>query len=187
MLVIDKARFQKLYDEHHSGVKNYFRYKGFPMEDAEDLTQEVFLSVFKHRANFEGRSSFRGWLNIISANTWKNKIRELHSLKRDALVVSLDTAQVESEHLHEEPNHHPLQQTIHHQHRELLWQAVSDLPETVHACVVLRVYDELSYQEIATVLQIHYETVKSRLHQAQGKLKQALSKHIHVDFLERER
>jgi len=182
MLVIDKEQCGKLYREHYSGVKAYFLAKGFPPEDAEDLTQNVFLSVFRYGGDFQGNSSFRSWLNVICVNTWKNEIRKLRSLKRDGLEISLETAQFESEDLHEEPNNYPLHQTIHRQHRELLWQAVSKLPETVYACVVLRVYEELTYQEIASVLHIHFETVKSRLHQAQTRLKQDLGRHMRVNI-----
>ena len=78
----------------------------------------------------------------------------------------------------------PLDEAIYSQQCDLLRKAVSQLPEKIHTCVVLRVYHELSYKEIASLLQIHYETVKSRLHQAQSSLKQILSKDFNVDILE---
>ncbi len=180
--MIGRARFKKLYLEHHSGVYKYFLRKGFPPEDAEELAQEVFFSVYKYGGDFNSIHKFRAWLNTISANIWKNRIRELHTQKRDAQVVSMDEKLVDTG--VKESNGQPLDQTIERQQRELLREAVSQLPEKIHACVILRVYHELSYKEIAALLQIHYATVKSRLHQAQAILRQILSKDYNIDLLE---
>jgi RNA polymerase sigma-70 factor (ECF subfamily) len=123
-------------------------------------------------------------LNTISANIWKNRIRELRSLKRDVPVISLDTGLSEPDNIHAKTDpKHPLDKTILDQQRQLLRKAVAQLPETVYACVVLRVYHELSYREIATILQIHHKTVKSRIHQAQNSLKLTLGDHMHIDLL----
>ena len=151
--------------------------KGFPPEEAEELTQEVFLRVYKYSKDFKGKGSFQAWLNTISVNIWKNRIREMRSLKRDAVVVSLDTPGVEGNRQEgRDPETKPLDHTIREELRNRLRKAVMQLPEPVYQCVVLRIYHELSYQQIATVLQLNKETVKSRLYQAQGKLKEILSR-----------
>lgn len=183
--LIDNESFRELYLEHYSDVRKYFQNKGFTKEEAEENTQEVFLRVFNNREEFNGKGSVRGWLNTIAINLWKNRIREIHALKREAPVVSLDEAGVEDEVLREKGHgSEPLENLIDHQHRALLASAIAKLPESTYACVVLRVYQELTYQEIATVLQINYELVKSRMHQAQNTLKAILRNDMNIDILE---
>ena len=183
--MVDKIRFRQLYLDHYPGVKTFFLSKGFPPEDAEELTQDVFLRVYKYRGDFRGKGSIHGWLGTISANMWKNRIRELRSLKRDAVVVPLDSPRPTAD-LFNEPCGQPLpdEHAIRQEQRQLLRRAVAKLHETVYACVVLRVYHELSYREIARVLQLPYETVKSRLYQAQNKLIEILDEDMGIDFQE---
>ncbi len=185
--MVDKKQFQKLYLEHYPSVKTLFLCKGFSKEDAEELTQDVFLRVYRYRADYLGKGNFRGWLNTICANVWKNRIRELRSLKRDAVVVSLDTPGLESAPSNSQsPKSEPLDQAIHGEYQELLWKAISQLPKTLYACVVLRVHHELNYQQIGSILKLNRETVKSRLYQAQGKLRTILHEDMHVKFTEEE-
>ncbi len=183
--LIDNESFRELYLEHYSDVRKFFQNKGFSKEEAEEHTQEVFLRVFNYRGDFSGKGSLRGWLNTIAINLWKNRIREIHALKREAPVVSLDDVGVKEEVFYEKgQGSEPLENIIDHQHRALLASAIAKLPESTYACVVLRVYQELTYQEIATVLQIHYELVKSRMHQAQNTLKAILRNEMNIDILE---
>ena len=184
--MINKEQFQKYFIEHYPGVKSYFLHKGFPQDKAEDLTQDVFLRVYEYRASFQGRSSFRSWLNTIMANVWKNWIRNKRALKNDAPVVSIDSNALESDKLGQsEMTSHPLKEMVEKQNRELLRKAVMQLPIKIRTCLMLRVYEELSYKDIANLLEIKKDTVKSRLHQAQVSLKQILDKHIHIDFMDR--
>ena len=105
-------------------------------------------------------------------------------MKRNASVVPLDAGHLEnSHHTQQSESLQPVHQTIQGEFRELLWKAVSQLPETVYACVVLRIYHELSYQQIGKVLNLNKETVKSRLHQAQKKLKDQFKNEIQIHLV----
>ena len=182
--LIENPDIENLYREHYSSVLAFFIHKGFPYEEAEELTQETFLRVYRFKESFQGKGSFRSWLFSIAKNQWKNRIRDFRSQKRDAVVVSLNSPTSLTQPLPEVPPEqpNPLDQMIHAEKREHLQDAISQLPQTSYACVVLRVYQELSYEEIAIVLQVPRETVKSRLYQAQKKLKQILGEFMNVDL-----
>lgn len=184
--MMDHEWFRQRYIEHYPGIKSYFLGKGFPPEDAEELTQEVFFRVFKFSEDFRDDGAFASWLNVIAANTWKNCIRDMRAQKRQAIEIPLDSPNVvEDQYLGNTQMKHPIDHTIQKELSRELKEAIKQLPETVYACMVLRIYHELSYNQIAELLGIPYEKVKSRLYQAQTKLKEMLEGKIRVDLLEK--
>lgn len=156
-----------------------FRRRGFPPEEARDLTQDVFLRVFKRIATFQEKSRFERWLFRIVANLWKNELRRRDAEKRDAFEQSLDQPP-EGEDLggktiepaDPKPLASDLMQT--RERQELLREALQGLPPQMRRVCELRFVQDRKYQEIADLLGVSIETIKAHLHQARKRLTEKL-------------
>ncbi len=135
-------------------------------EEAWDLSQEVFIKAYRSIGGFRGESGFKTWLMRITSNQCKD-----HLKKRRVMVVDLgeeDTEQFAGD----EPN--AGEQVDARELGRAIDKAVNSLPEIHRTAFVLREYQDLSYQEMADVMQCNIGTVMSRLHHARKKLQQAL-------------
>lgn len=181
----DRELFHQRFQKHARSVQFFFINKGFSQEDAEELCQEVFFRVFKFGEDIRDDQKFSGWLKTITINTWKNKIRDLHAAKREGKEVSLDApyrGDARTLGIHSESS--ALEEIHKEELRALLRQAMKQLSQTVYACVVLRIDYNMSYGDIARVLNISPAKVKSRLYQAQKKLKEILGDKVKLNSLE---
>jgi RNA polymerase sigma-70 factor (ECF subfamily) len=175
---VDESQRQ-LFNLHYRKVVNYFRHKGFPSEESRDLTQDVFLRVFKAIDTFRRESRFERWLFEIQTNVFRNAIRGKKAEKRDAPVVSLDSSP-ESERapgsgldpVSDERT--ALETMVERERRARLHTALQKLPRQMRTCCELRYVSGLKYHEIATTMKISIETVKAHLHQAGKRLKEML-------------
>ena len=179
--MFDEEEFGKRYLKHHPGVRSYFLGKGFSPEDAEDLTQITFSRVYVNRDQY-GRGSFEGWLRRIMENVYKNKIRDMKTQKVTGDEIPIENMPEQDIANDQTKQNNSLETMIEKEQRALLKQAVSQLPPTLRPCLVLRVYHDLTYKQIAVILDLHYETVKSRLHQARDKLRETLGKKVYIDL-----
>src|SRR3954452_6643707 len=82
---------ERLFRRFRPGVQSFFVRKGFSAEDSRDLTQDVFLRVFKGIDTFRRESRFERWLWEIAAHIYFNEVRRRRTEKRDGLEQSLDT------------------------------------------------------------------------------------------------
>ena len=140
-------------------------------QEAQDLTQEVFLKVFRTLAQFRGQAALRTWIYRIVVNQASNRQRWWRRRKKSQ-QVALDDYTVAHGELPEARNFampdRVLQQ---HETSERVWQALNALPFDQRAVIVLREIDGLSYEEIATSLNVAVGTVKSRLARARESLR----------------
>jgi RNA polymerase sigma-70 factor (ECF subfamily) len=139
--------------------------------DVEDLTQDVFLRVYRNLHRFRGQSSFYTWLYRITVNVFFD-----HSKKRkraDVRLARLQTALADVSNQGPDP-HDPVRATIEQLTREAFAGAIAHLPEAFRDVVALREVDDLSYEEIALITGISIGTVRSRLSRARARLKQLL-------------
>ena len=170
-------------------VQRFFQSKGILPEEARDLTQETFLRVFRGEAKLDNRLQLEAWLFEIASNVRANALRAKATLKRAATVVSLDEPHPEGE-PKEVANlallageQDALASAISREQLEILRQALAELPEQMRQCVRFRLQDDLKYKEIAEVMKISIETVKSHLHQAKKHLRLILEPHFGpIDF-----
>jgi RNA polymerase sigma-70 factor, ECF subfamily len=135
--------------------------------DAEDLTQETFVRVFKSLAEYQP-GTFEGWLHRITTNLFLDMARRRQRIRFDALpedagdrlaATSAGPEQAYHE-LHLDPE---------------IQQALDALPADFRAAVVLCDLEELSYEEIAATLGIKVGTVRSRIHRGRVLLREALA------------
>lgn len=179
-----EANSRRLFERYYPGVLQFFRNQGFQEQDALDLTQDAFLRVYRSIELFRRDAKFRTWLLTIVGNVWRNELRRLHTGKREARQVSLDETTEEGQRVLEIPDGsvtEPLTRLQEEERMKDVQEAFESLPPQMRRCVLLRVQG-LKYREIADVLQISIETVKSQLHQAKQRLRELLGDRYDPEF-----
>lgn len=129
------------------------------LSTAEDVVQEAFMKAYERLDSFEGRAGFRSWLFQITVNTAKNKLRERRDGHTDLDSVQLSVAAVAEDDLQ--------QQAL----ARLISKAVETLPFRQKTALVLRIYEDLSFKEIAEIMACPYDTAKANYRHALLKLK----------------
>ena len=142
--------------------------------EALDLSQDVFLRVFRTLHGFRGQSSLRTWIYRIVVNQARNRQRWWRRRHR-AAQVSIDDHQRSNGEL-ASPNHACAPDLLYRQKEvaSRLWQALDELPFDQKTAIILREIDGLSYEEIAYSLGVAVGTVKSRLARAREGLRTQL-------------
>lgn len=134
-------------------------------DEAEDLTQDIFLRIFKALHTFDRRANFQTWLISISRNLcidhYRSRRKERETMARDVDASTLTPSARERG-----PDGQLEQRDV----RELVRAALAALPPTLREAVVLRDLQEFSYLEIATRLNIPEGTVKSRINRGRLEL-----------------
>jgi RNA polymerase sigma-70 factor (ECF subfamily) len=147
-------------------------------QEAEDVLQETFLSAFLAINRFEGRSQLSTWLYRIAYNASLMRLR-----KRDRMTTfSLDQPPAEGRSMVEGESHHlvdwssvPDDELLTAEARQVMDQAIAELPESLRSTFVLRDLQGLTGAETAEVLGISVQAVKNRLHRARLQLRDHLS------------
>jgi len=121
---------------------------------------------------YEHRQQFTAWLYRVAKTTWLKWWRSVNALKRAPMEVSLE-AMENPDSLLAVPGPQ-LDGLLDEERCRALRAAVAELPEQMRDCLILRLYHQLSYREIAVVKKISVETVKAHLHRAREKLKEKL-------------
>lgn len=172
-----EANSRRIFEHYYPWVRGFFSRRGHSPEAAEDLAQETFLRVFREIDSFRGHSSFDSWLFAVAANLLRNERRRRGRQKRDAPELSMDEPAAPGE----PPRHQiaageasPARQAYERERREALARAVERLPPQMRQCLALRLDQELKYREIARLLKISIQTVKSHLFQARQRLGEEL-------------
>jgi len=143
-------------------------------QEALDLSQEVFLRVFRTLKQFRGQSTLRTWIYRIVVNQASNRQRWWRRRHRSE-QVSLDDLPVTRRELPDaQLSSLPDRVLQQRETSDRVWQALNRLPFDQRAVIVLREIDGLSYEEIATSLNVAVGTVKSRLARAREGLRLAL-------------
>jgi RNA polymerase sigma factor (sigma-70 family) len=134
-------------------------------DEAEDLTQDIFLKIFKALGSFDRRANFQTWIISISRNLCIDHYRSVRK-ERQTIAREVDTTDLQPASSDRGPYHAAEHQDL----RGLLRQALQKLPLTLRTAVVLRDLQELSYQEIADRLGLPEGTVKSRINRGRIEL-----------------
>jgi RNA polymerase sigma-70 factor, ECF subfamily len=176
----DEHAFRELIESQRDRVFNItYRMLGDRAE-AEDVAQEVFITVFKTIEQFREESKFSTWLYRVTVNHCKNRIKYLarrHDRNRDELdeqssgvngaVVGVPIRAAQPDRALESA-----------QTEKLLQEAIASLDDDHRIVVVLRDVEDLSIEEICEITKLPDGTVKSRLHRARLALRKKLSRHV---------
>ena len=150
-------------------------------ELAEDLTQEVFLRVFRGLPRFQHDCSLGAWVHRITVNVCISEIRKRRALKRDRPTLSLNAPRFGDE---DDGGIDPVAEQRSAEEaveRDELYArcrgAIDDLPELWRVILTLRDLEGRSYEEIAEILELPIGTVRSRLHRARARVRKRLEQH----------
>ena len=139
-------------------------------DEALDLSQEVFLRVFRTLSGFRGRSALRTWIYRIAVNQARNR-RRSWSRRHRGDQVSLDEHLVKFGDLESKQDILPDRLLASKETAAKIWQALARLPFDQRTALILREVDGLRYEEIAFTLDVAVGTVKSRLTRARQALR----------------
>ena len=174
----DKASFETLMKRYYPRVLNFiYRFTG-SRETSEELTQDVFIRIHKSALLYRPQARFQTWLFQIAKNASLNELR-----KNKKNVVSLDKNFDTEENslkrqIADAHSPSPDQDVLDQETQDLIETAMRSLPENQRMAVILRRYEDFSYEEIAHTMQCSVQAVKSLLSRAREKLKEQLSGHF---------
>ena len=160
-------RFRKLYDDFYQSVFALFMRRRYTRQRALELTQDTFLRVYKGMDGYreEGRWA---WIQQIAYRVYLNDRRFQHADRRNFLTVPLDDLVNSPKAAAEAPRAES--ELLQDEHAEQLRRAIDTLSADKRRCVRLWI-EGYKYREIAEILKISMDTVKSRLYQARKRLK----------------
>jgi RNA polymerase sigma-70 factor, ECF subfamily len=139
--------------------------------EAADLVQETYVRALKAKESLRPRSNVKSWLFTILRNIWLNQLRHK---RRAPQIVELEAREAIAD-VAIETSKDPHAQYESKMEQDKVRNAIQQLPEEFREIILLREYEELSYQEIAAMLDCPVGTVMSRLARARAKLRALLS------------
>lgn len=166
--------FQTCFNDHYEWVMNSFIKRGIKIDEAEELTQEVFLQIHKNGKEFRGDKAYslQSWIKTISDNIYKNYLRSRDTGKRKGKTQSID---------HENPLQladgklTPEQLTVQRDVKKRMAHVIKSMGEPMRTCVIQHLYYELPYKEIAQLMKLELHSVKNLLHRARNAIRDVLS------------
>jgi len=167
----DQAAWEQIVRQHWRKVFNLaYKFVG-RHDEAEDLTQDIFVKIFKALHTFDRRANFQTWLISISRNLcidhYRSARKERETMARDVDASSLSPVS------RERGPYGQLEQT---DLKQLIRRALNELQPALRQAVVLRDLQEFSYQEIADELGLPEGTVKSRINRGRLELARQLKR-----------
>ena len=153
--------------EHIDSLYSYALVLTRNRTDAEDLVQETYVRALKAMVRLKAESNVKSWLFTILRNIWLNQLRH-RRIAPQLVEMDLDGS---TDGISVEASHNPHAIYVSEMERNFVREAVQRLPPAFREVILLREYEELSYQEIATILECPIGTVMSRLARARSKLR----------------
>lgn len=145
-------------------------------EDAEEVLQDVFVTVFRKIKGFEGKSSFSSWLYRITVNAALMKLRKKRQTQSTISVEDIQP-QLQESVLHKNLDQEDCDElALRRQLTEVLEDAIFKLPEDYRPVFILRDIDGLTSREVGKILDLSVPAVKSRLHRSRLMLRRRLQK-----------
>ncbi len=163
----DLRAFDELVHRHQGHVLANCRYLSGSATEAEDLAQEVLVKAYFGLRRFEGRSSFKTWIQRIKTNHCLNHIKQKRARRfvdiEEPALQSAEPLQVEPQ---AEKRRHAADQ------RAVIEQVLDDMSEALRVPLIMRDLDGLSYQDIAEALDVGLSAVKMRIKRAREEFRE---------------
>jgi RNA polymerase sigma-70 factor (ECF subfamily) len=175
----DKAAFAELLRRYQSHLNRLFYHLAPDWEERADLTQEVWIRVYRHLHRLQDPTKFRGWLSRIATNLFYDELRKRKRVNQPISLdapLYVDDGEMSWELPDDAPS--PSDDLATREFYEHLQVAIADLPETFRTTIVLREIEGLAYEEIAEITGVSLGTVKSRIARARLKLQSVLQNYL---------
>ena len=171
----DMQAFEQLIERHQALVAGTVARMLGSNSEVEDIAQQVFIRVWKSASRYVPRAKFTTWLLKITRNLVFNELRRN---KRHAYVPLQTEPNADELPLKDETGAAPDASLLEMELQQAIEQAITNLPETQRMALILRRYDELSYEEIGEILDLSVPAVKSLLFRARTELRARLLKYL---------
>lgn len=166
----DMSAFELIVLRYKDAIFNSVYHLMADYHRAQDISQETFLRVLENVDRYKSRNCFKTWLYRIAVNLCKNELRDRGRQK----MVSLDDPELNMENLMEDSYTPPDRASEEAEMRQLVKNAIQSLPEDQRVALVLREYQDLSYEEIAVALNCSLGAVKSKIHRGRQNVRDML-------------
>jgi len=178
----NQLSFQLLVERYQERLFGLARHYTKSAVEVEDIVQDSFLKAYRRLATFQRQSSFSTWLYRIAVNTALDYLKRsgrspVQVVEDPELTAAPQRAQAGSGAAVAAPDANLARQEV----ARITAEVLEELPEIFRTVLVLREFEDLSYQEMADVLGISIGTVESRLFRARARFKEALLR-LHPDF-----
>ena len=175
----DRAAFAGLVEKYKQPLFNFiFRTLRDEME-SEDVAQTVFLQVYKSRARYQRTAKFSTWLFTIARNLCLNEIRRRSRHPAESLEETHAEHDDQPSRQYEDKKIFlPTDDALHGELARKIEEALAELPENQRTAILLCRQDELSYEEIAEVLDCSLSATKSLIHRGRETLKEKLKPYL---------
>ena len=178
----NQLSFQLLVERYQERLFGLARHYTKSAVEVEDIVQDSFLKAYRRLGTFQRQSSFSTWLYRIAVNTALDFLKRsgrspVQVVEDPELTASPQRAQAGSGVAVAAPDANLARQEV----ARITAEVLEELPEIFRTVLVLREFEDLSYQEMADVLGISIGTVESRLFRARARFKEALLR-LHPDF-----
>ena len=176
----DRVAFEELVEKYKQPLINFVQRTLRDEAEAEDLAQNAFLQVYKSRDRYQKTAKFSTWLFTIARNLCLNEIRR----RSRHPAESLEESQVQHE---DQPQKQfedkkvalPTDSLLQSELAEKIEEALATLPENQRSALLLCRQEELSYEQIAQILDCSLSATKSLIHRGRETLKEKLKRYLH--------
>jgi len=175
----DREAFADLVEKYKQPLFNFICRTLRDEAESEDLAQNVFLQVYKSRQRYEHTAKFSTWLFTIARNLCLNEIRRRSRHPADSIEETQSDNEEQPQRQYEDKkNFLPTENVLHGELAAKIEEAVAELPENQRTAILLCRQDELSYEEIAKILDCSLSATKSLIHRGRETLKEKLKPYL---------
>jgi RNA polymerase sigma-70 factor (ECF subfamily) len=175
----DRAAFAELVEKYKQPLFNFICRTLRDAAESEDLAQIVFLQVYKSRQRYERTAKFSTWLFTIARNLCLNEIRRRSRHPAESIEESHAEHEDQPQRQYEDKkNCLPTENILHGELAQKIEDALAELPENQRTAILLCRQDELSYEEIAEILDCSLSATKSLIHRGRETLKEKLKPYL---------
>jgi RNA polymerase sigma-70 factor (ECF subfamily) len=168
----NRESFNRLVDKYSRQIINYiYRFSG-SRQDAEDLAQEVFMKVYNAASAYVPSAKFTTWIYRIASNVSIDYLRrKKHGATTDSLDERLENEDGSAEkQVADDKQASPEKEAVGRETADNINRALASLPENQRAAIILKIYEERSYADIASVLGVSVASVESLIFRARQAL-----------------
>lgn len=172
-MIDNQPHFERLYHEYKTLVFNVALNYLQNVEDAEEITQDVFVKIYNSLSNFNQKSSYKTWIYRITINQCLDYIKQKNSQRR--IFIFGRKSQNEQEYLNTSTFEHPGILMENKEDAALLFEVINTLPENQKTAFLLSKLDGLSNPEISEIMQLSISSIESLIFRAKAALQEKLA------------